>query len=122
MFFQKLCHLQCVFRMSYNSQMKGLKSLKEQKGIKRRKSRPHIAKKRHSCFNYISDIADRAQCLYKFQTVITWISICNQWKFVVFFPVKFTRIHYNSSNGRPMPSNKLCGRINDNIDSMLYRF
>ncbi len=103
--------------MTFQTQGQSFNSLQKQKSRKRRDRRPCITEQDGTD---ISHKSGRTCCFHKRDSVVAWIRCCNCRIFSTCFPVKFTGIYNNASQGRTMTSKEFGGRMYYNVCTMLY--
>ena len=118
MVFQESHHLLRIFNMPLHSQRESLKSLKEKERMERCHRSPHISQKHcpDPCHK-----RRRSGRICEGYSVVARIRLCDLRVSSVCLPVCRPALYDHTAQRCPVPADKLCGRMYDNISPMFKR-
>ena len=98
--------------MTLDAERQGFRALQQQKSVKRRNCRSHIAEQ--NCAN-VSDKSRRTNRIGKRYTVVTGVGVGDAGVIAAFFPIEFARFHDNAAERRAVTAYKFCRRMNNDV-------
>src|SRR6266487_1071854 len=115
---KELGNTQCVLAVALHTQGQRLQALQEEPGVERRCGRTQVTQQLNTC---LDDIGERSERLNITNTMIGWVWLNKARETSARRPVKLATINDNTTNRGTMTTNKLRGRVDDDIHPMLKR-